>query len=103
LTDGENAIQFIRSLNADGAECPDLVILDLNLPKRPGREVLQCVRQSATCGQVPVLILSSSDAQEERAEAMHLGASQYIRKPFRLEEFIRLGVVFKAMLDNAPR
>ena len=49
LTNGESAIEFIRTLDAQRAECPDLVILDLNLPKRHGLEVLEFVRQSASC------------------------------------------------------
>jgi DNA-binding response OmpR family regulator len=102
LTDGESAIQFIRSLDAQGVECPDLVILDLNLPKKPGREVLECMRQSVTCSLVPVVILSSSDAAVDRAETTRLGASRYIRKPSRLDEFMSLGAIFKAMLGDAP-
>ena len=101
LTDGESAIRFIRALDAQSIACPDLVIIDLNLPKRPGRDVLECVRQSVWCGHVPVVILSSSDAKEDRAETLRLGASRYIRKPSRLEEFMSLGAIFKAMLEGS--
>jgi len=99
LTDGESAIQFIRSLDAQRMACPDLVILDLNLPKKPGREVLKCVRQSVACGLAPVVILSSSDAPADLAETTQLGASRYIRKPSRLVEFMKLGAIFKTMLS----
>jgi two-component system, chemotaxis family, response regulator Rcp1 len=102
LTNGENAIEFIRSLDAQRVECPNLVILDLNLPKTTGREVLKWVRQSVSCGQSPVVILSSSDAAEDRAETIGLGASRYIRKPSRLQEFMSLGAIFKTMLGGAP-
>jgi DNA-binding response OmpR family regulator len=102
LTDGESAIQFIQSLDAQGKECPDLVILDLNLPKKSGHQVLECVRQSVTCGVAPVVILSSSDTPEDRAETSRLGASRYIRKPSRLEEFMSLGAIFKTMLGSPP-
>jgi DNA-binding response OmpR family regulator len=100
LTNGETAIEFIRSLDAERAECPGLVILDLNLPKRHGLEVLEFVRQSASCHRAQVVILSSSDSLKDRSEATRLGASGYLRKPSRLQEFMSLGAVFKAMLEN---
>jgi DNA-binding response OmpR family regulator len=101
LTNGESAIEFIRSLDAQRAECPGLVILDLNLPKRHGREVLEFIRQSASCSRAQVVILSSSDSLKDRTETTRLGASRYIRKPSRLQEFMSLGAIFKAMLGNA--
>lgn len=100
VTNGESAIEFIRSLDAQRAECPGLIILDLNLPKRHGLEVLEFVRQSASCHRAQVVILSSSDSLQDRSEATRLGASGYLRKPSRLQEFMSLGAVFKAMLEN---
>lgn len=99
--DGELAIRFIQAIDAQSLACPDLVIIDLNLPKRPGRDVLECVRQSVRRRQVPVVILGSSDAQQDRADTLRLGASRYIRKPSRLEEFMSLGAIFKAMIDGS--
>jgi CheY-like chemotaxis protein len=101
LSDGESAIQFVHYLDAQSGKCPDLLILDLNLPKKSGREVLECVRQSVACGSSPVLVLSSSDAPEDRADTARLGATRYIRKPSRLHEFMGLGVIFKTMLGSA--
>jgi chemotaxis family two-component system response regulator Rcp1 len=98
FTDGEAAIQFVQSVDAQEFACPDLVIIDLNLPKKPGREVLECLRLSVTCDQVPVVILSSSDAAQDRADVARLGASRYIRKPSRLEEFLSLGAIFRETL-----
>jgi CheY-like chemotaxis protein len=103
LNDGEKAIGFIQALDAHPASCPDLVILDLNLPKKSGRVVLECMRRSPICGRAPVVILSSSDAQQDRADAARLGANRYIRKPSRLEEFLSLGAVFKATLSGSTR
>ena len=100
LTNGESAIEFIRSLDAQRAECPGLVILDLNLPKRHGREVLEFIRQSASCGQAQVVIVSSSDSLADRTETTRLGVSRYIRKPSHLREFMSLGAIFKTMLGN---
>jgi CheY-like chemotaxis protein len=103
LTDGEMAIGFIDLVETEAVPCPDLVIIDLNLPKRPGREVLERMRQSQKCREVPVLILSSSDAHADRADAARFRASGYIRKPTRLDEFLDLGAVFKETLGQLSR
>jgi CheY-like chemotaxis protein len=103
LDDGEKAIEFIRRLDLlPAAECPDLAIIDLNLPRRPGREVLESLRSSERGRQIPVLVLSSSDAERDRADAARLGASRYLRKPTRLEDFLRLGIIFKDALPQSP-
>ena len=103
LADGEMATQFIQCLDAQQVACPDLVILDLNIPKKPGREVLEYLRRSMRCRHVPIVILSSSDAQQDRADAARLGADRYIRKPSHLEEFLSLGAVFKETLGRSSR
>lgn len=102
LTDGEMAIHFIQAVEALEYNCPDLVILDLNLPKKPGRAVLEQIRRSEKCRVVPVIVLSSSDAEADKADAARLGVSRYIRKPSRLEEFLGLGVVFRETLRPMP-
>ena len=98
IADGERAIEFIQSVEAQGARCPSLAIIDLNLPKKPGREVLERMRLSETCRHIPVVILSSSDDERDRADAARFGATQYIRKPLQLDEFLKLGAIFKATL-----
>jgi DNA-binding response OmpR family regulator len=100
LSDGEMAIEFIDGVDSDGEGCPDLVIIDLNLPKRPGREVLERMRNSEKCRETPVLVLSSSDAHSDRADAARFGASRYLRKPLRLDQFLELGAVFKEALGH---
>jgi len=101
LTDGEKAIHYIALMDSSAAVCPDLVILDLNLPRRPGFHVLKRMKASSFCAASPILILTSSDTPEERAEATRLGADQYIRKPTRLDDFISLGTIFKGMIRAA--
>jgi DNA-binding response OmpR family regulator len=98
LSDGEAAVQFIRRLDALSAPCPKLVILDLNLPKQSGGEVLKEWRGSNRCGHIPLVVLSSSDALQDRAYAMEAGASHYFKKPSRLQEFMDLGAIFKSMI-----
>jgi CheY-like chemotaxis protein len=99
ITDGESAMTFMEEVEAGPEDCPDLVILDLNLPKRPGRDVLQFIRASVKCAQVPVLVLTSSAAQKDKEEAAKLGASRYIQKPSVLDDFVTLGELFKQILD----
>lgn len=101
ISDGDWAIRFIRALETQPRECPDLVIVDLNLPKRPGREVLEVMRQSEKCRDVSVVVLSSSDAPQDQADAFRLGATKYIRKPLRLDEFLKLGATFREILESA--
>jgi DNA-binding response OmpR family regulator len=101
IGDGDRAIRYISALDWEPVACPDLVILDLNLPKRSGHEVLQSMGQHEKCRDARVVILSSSDAQQDRAAAIGLGASGYIRKPLRLEEFLSLGAVFREMLERS--
>ena len=98
IQDGESAVRFIQALDTP-ADRPELIILDLNLPKLPGREVLKAMRQSIKYQDARIVILTSSDAPEERAEAVVLGASLYLRKPSNLEEFLSLGAVFRAILE----
>ena len=98
LRDGEQALAFFDRVDREGGVCPGLVILDLNLPKRSGHDVLGRIRASAACSNVPVLILTSSNAQRDRQEAAARGATAYLRKPLLLDDFIELGGVFKQML-----
>jgi DNA-binding response OmpR family regulator len=101
--DGENAIRLIEELDALSVDCPDLIIVDLSLPKRSGREVLARLRLSARCSRVPIVILTSSDAKKDQVEAARLGVSQYLRKPSRLEDFLNLGGILKAILAGSAR
>jgi CheY-like chemotaxis protein len=100
--DGETAIQVVEDLDAHRIDCPDLAIIDLNLPRRPGREVLERMNRSECCRQMPFLVLSSSDVISDRADAARLGASRYLRKPSKLIDFLKLGAVFKEALDGRP-
>jgi CheY-like chemotaxis protein len=103
VTDGESAVKFIQDVEGGEIPYPDLVILDLNLPRVPGLEVLAYIRARQAFGQVPVVILSSSDAHKDREAAARMGATRYIRKPSRLAEFIKLGDMFKELLSGEPR
>ncbi len=99
LNDGEKAFALIEAAEADdSAPSPVLLILDLNLPKRSGQEVLRRVRQSSKLGRIPVVIFTSSDSPADRAETTKLGATAYFRKPADLEEFMCIGKVVQSVL-----
>jgi two-component system, chemotaxis family, response regulator Rcp1 len=98
LGDGEKAIQFVEELEAKTGPYPELVILDLNLPKRAGTDVLRRIRESAVWNHIPVVILTSSNAPQDRQETARLGANLYIRKPGELAEFLEIGAVLKNFL-----
>lgn len=102
VSDGEQAINLIHEIESAPEVCPSLIVLDLNLPKKSGREVLQRIRESPECSHVPVAILSSSDARKDREEAAQLGAVRYIRKPSSLDEFMNVGEILKGILLAFP-
>jgi CheY-like chemotaxis protein len=100
LNDGEKAFALIEASEADDSmPSPALLILDLNLPKRSGQEILQRVRQSSKFGRIPVVIFTSSDSPSDRAETTKLGATAYFRKPADLEEFMCIGKVVQSVLS----
>ena len=98
--DGDEAIRFIDEIEKTRLRCPDLIILDLNLPRKSGFEVLQKVRATSRCCERPVVILSSSGAATDREQAARLGASCYIRKPSTLKDFLAIGAQLKAILPG---
>jgi CheY-like chemotaxis protein len=79
-----------------------MMIVDLNLPKRPGREVLQSRDRSGKLRNIPAVVLSSSDAAQDRDEAARLGADLYLRKPSHLDEYLRIGATLREMLGLRP-
>jgi len=82
---------------------PDLVVLDLNLPRHDGLEILQLIRSKNRFQAVPVVILTSSDSPKDRAAASELGADYYIRKPSNLDDFIAIGATLESLLNARPR
>ena len=101
LNDGEAAILRIDEIDSGNSPCPHLFILDLNLPKKSGYEVLKRIRASSRCPNVPVVVLSSSEAPEDKARAMALGSTRYLTKPPMFDDFVRLGAVLKEILIAA--
>ncbi|MCU1330555.1 MAG: response regulator receiver protein [Bryobacterales bacterium] len=102
VDDGEKAISFLeRAANDDSAPCPQMLLLDLNLPKKTGLEVLAHVRQSSVCSQVPVVVVTSSDSPRDRDAAARLGATQYFCKPSNYTQFLKLGAILRQLLTGS--
>jgi CheY-like chemotaxis protein len=99
--DGLAAIRYIEDL--DGASedpCPDVLLLDLNLPKVDGHDVLNVLRAHPRCSRMPVIIMTSSDAPQDRQRAELMGATYYFRKPSDLTEFMALGAIFREVVSS---
>ena len=84
--DGEEAIDELLGTTLEVR--PDLILLDINLPKRTGFDVLMCLRENSALASVPVIILTSSRSPRDKMEADRLGASAFISKPPDLQEFL---------------
>ena len=91
VSDGEAAMAFLRRQGkyAD-APRPDLVLLDLNLPKKDGREVLAEIKADHDLKRIPVVILTTSKAEEDILKTYNLHANCYITKPIDLDQFIKV-------------
>jgi CheY-like chemotaxis protein len=100
VSDGQEAIQFLDNVDNRVVPCPDLVLLDLNIPKKDGTEVLRHLRQSAGCKKSLVLIVTSSDSSRDRAAVNALGTNGYFRKPSVYADFLKLGEVVRSLLEN---
>jgi chemotaxis family two-component system response regulator Rcp1 len=89
--DGVEALAFLRREGPNaGAPRPDVILLDLNLPRKDGREVLTEVKRDPALRQIPVVILTSSQAEEDICRAYDLHANCYISKPVDLDQFIKV-------------
>jgi DNA-binding response OmpR family regulator len=98
--DGEKAMHFAGEVDAGRIVVPELVILDLNLPRVDGRIVLERIRGSEAWRNVPVIVFSSSDAARDRQVAMSLGATMYLRKPSHLGDFLQVGKLLKQQIER---
>lgn len=97
---GEEMLNMISTIEQNASEmCPDLFLIDLNLPRRSGDEILAHIRQSSRCAQVPAIVITSSDSPRDRARARDLGASFYFHKPADLEKFMAIGGIVRHFLE----
>src|SRR5262252_7388292 len=98
ISDGEQALTRLSGMR-DGAQ-PHLILLDLNLPKVDGKELLSAVRKTPALRGTRVAILTSSDSPSDRRDTEALGADCYIKKPPTLDEFLAIGRVIKELVSG---
>jgi two-component system, chemotaxis family, response regulator Rcp1 len=90
-SDGVEAMAFLRQRGAYvNAPRPDLILLDLNLPKMDGREVLAHIKLDPDLKTIPTVIVTSSEADSDIAKSYELHANSYLTKPIQFEAFLRL-------------
>jgi CheY-like chemotaxis protein len=88
-SDGEEAIEYLRAAAETGTpKKPDLILLDLNLPRVDGREVLEFVKSHERLRRIPVVVLTTSSAEEDIVRSYDLHANAYITKPVDFEQFM---------------
>ncbi len=106
--DGVQAIDYLLGTGTDGSynELPQLVLLDLNLPKLDGHEVLRRIRGDRHTRLLPVVILTTSVEDKDRLQGYSLGANSYIRKPVDFNEFaqavVQLGLYWLVLNEQPP-
>jgi CheY-like chemotaxis protein len=102
IKDGADALAFARQQGKyAGIPAPDLVVLDMNLPKNGGAEVLEALRRNMHLSKVPVTVMTSSASPVEQLSAKRLGVERYITKPPDLEDFLQIGHVLREVLLEA--
>ncbi len=90
-SDGVEALAILRKQgNYAAAVTPDIILLDLNLPKMSGTEVLAQIKKDEALKQIPVVIVTSSKAEEDVAKSYNLHANCYVTKPIDLDQFIKM-------------
>ena len=91
VADGVSAMAFLRKEGEHvDAPTPDLILLDLNLPRMDGREVLEALKGDAGLRQIPVVVLTTSEAEEDVVRSYSLHANAYVTKPVDFDRFIEV-------------
>lgn len=106
MRDGAEALAYLFPGNGDAAPCPALILLDLNLPKVGGLELLRKMRADERTQPIPVVVLTSSKLDEDILDSYRNGANAYVRKPVRFSDFAEavrtLGVFWLLLNEPAP-
>jgi two-component system response regulator len=105
LRDGAEACEFLFDSSRAGRSLPQVILLDLKLPKISGLEVLEKIRANAGTALIPTVILTSSKQEEDLLEGYRLGVNSYVRKPVDFNEFVeavRQVGLYWLVLNEAP-
>lgn len=101
ISDGAEVIRYLRGLDLDShASVPDLVLLDMHLPKYDGEEILNALRSSERIAQTPVLVMTNSAASEVEKIAQKHAALHCFQKALTWEQFSELGVIVRNLLEG---
>lgn len=103
--DGVEALEYLLDQNKSSADLPALVLLDINLPRLDGLEVLRCLRENAVTHLLPVVMLSSSREEQDISSSYEYGCNSYIRKPVDFKKFSDMMVLVERYwlnLNEAP-
>jgi DNA-binding response OmpR family regulator len=98
--DGEEAATFLSRSSQPGECCYDLVLLDLNLPKVDGSEILARLRKQSQCAETPVIVIGFSNEFGNGSNLAQLKIHHYFKKPTDLDEFMKLGAVVQLVLSG---
>jgi CheY-like chemotaxis protein len=99
VSDGAQAITFLAEMGKPGSPpCPDLLLLDLNLPKVDGVQVLEEFRKSAECVHTPVIVVTSSNAAKDKNRVAELRVDRYFCKPLDFDDFMGLGLIIREVV-----
>ena len=96
--DGEKALKLLEKVTQPNADSPDLIVLDVNLPKRSGQDVLKWVRDNPSLAKIPVMMLTSSASPEDKTKSMQLGANLYVQKSSDLQDILEIGSTVQRLL-----
>ncbi len=104
VADGEQAVRFIEQMDQNpGLNCPEILLLDLHLPKVDGAEILRRLRASERCSQIAVVVMTSSESPRDVENAARHAAVHYFRKPSTLAQFMQLGDVVKEIIARSGK
>ena len=102
--DGISMLTYVDQLDREGGPWPDVMLLDLNMPKAGGLEVMQRLRKCTARFSTPVIILTSSSRPKDREQALALGAVHYFLKPDDFDDFLKIGdVVNETLKGREPK
>jgi CheY-like chemotaxis protein len=103
IDNGDRALDYVNQLaHEERRRSPTIMLLDLNLPQRDGREILQRVKAIPHGSDVRVVVVTSSNKAADRQETLALGADAYFVKPYHLTEFMQLGDLIKSLACGEP-